>query len=79
MKVLKTLSLTVAFSVMAYAQTQDLGMGAFSNENSPIMMAVDTAFASRQLDNPYVYLVLYMAARNPGQDITVSRNDVVMV
>jgi len=82
MKTLKAMSLLVILSLAcatAYPQTKDLGLGAFENDQSPILMAVDAGLISRQPDNPYLMLVLYLASKDPGPSITVDRNDIVMV
>ena len=73
-----TLVILLAFSA-GFAQTQKLGMGSFANEKGPIMMAVDASLAIQQLDQPYLMFVLYMAAKTNSQNITVSRDDVVLV
>ena len=79
MKIIKSLVLVLALSVAAYAQTEDLGMGAFANEHGAILIAVDAAKADIMIDSPYVMFVAYMAAKNQNQGIVVDRNDVVMV
>jgi hypothetical protein len=85
MKSIKALALILILATgssptaAAFPQTEKLGMNSFANTNGPILMAVDASLASRQLDQPYLMFVLYMAAKKNGQDIRVSRNDVVMV
>jgi hypothetical protein len=79
MKILKTVSLLLLLGVAAYAQTEDLGMGAFSNERGPILLAVDASLVDFQINSPYVMFVMYMAAKNQNQDIVVSRDTIVMV
>ena len=64
---------------MAAPQTEDLGLGAYSNEKGPILMAVDASLAVKQLDSPYVMFILYMGAKKQDQNIVVSRNDVTLV
>lgn len=79
---MKLLKVAVAILVMissGFAQTENLGIGAFANENGPILMAVEAGLAVKQLDRPYLMFVLYMAAKNIRQAITVSRDDVVLV
>jgi hypothetical protein len=79
MKILKcALAILLAFST-GFAQTEKLGMGSFANEKGPILMAVDASLAIKQLDQPYLMFVLYMAAKKNQQAITVSRDDVVLV
>jgi hypothetical protein len=79
MKVLKSVFLLLFLCATAYPQTQDLGMGAFANEHGAILLAVDASLADLQLNNPYVFFVVYMAAKKNDQEITVSRDDVVMI
>jgi hypothetical protein len=66
-------------SAVAVPQTEDLGLGAYSNQKGPILMAVDAGLAATQLDNPYVLFILYMGAAKQDQSIVVSRNDVTLV
>jgi hypothetical protein len=63
----------------AFAQTKDLGMGAYSNEKGPILLAVDSSLVSLQVKEPYVMFVVYMAARDSNQNIVVGRDGIVMV
>lgn len=66
-------------SAAAFAQTKDLGLGAFANEKAPIMLAVDAGVASRGLDNPYVMFVVFMASQKAGPSVAVGRKDVTLV
>lgn len=79
MKLLKVLILVMAMSVAAFAQTEDLGLGAFSNEHGPILIAIDSALADLQLSSPYVMFIGYFAAKDQNQDVVIARNDVIMV
>ncbi len=79
MKSLKIVFALLVFSVAAFAQTKDLGLGAFANDNDPIMLAVDAGVASRGLANPYVMFVVYMASKKTGPTVVVGRQDVTMV
>jgi hypothetical protein len=79
MKKLKYMFLFFILCVAAYPQTQDLGMGAFSNDQGAIKLAVDASLVERQIDSPYAMFILYMAANKETQNITVSRENVVMV
>ncbi len=63
----------------AFAQTEDLGMGAFANEQGAIKLAVDAAWVIREINGPYVMFVLYMAAAKEGQNIIVGPEGVVML
>ena len=79
MKIIKIAgAILLAFSA-GFAQTEKLGMGAFSNETGPILMAVDAGLAIKQLDRPYLMFVLFMAAKQNSQAVTVSRDDVVLI
>ncbi|MCX6567497.1 MAG: hypothetical protein NT147_00400 [Candidatus Aminicenantes bacterium] len=80
MKILKSISLfLLLLCAAAYGQTNDLGMGAFANERGAILVAVDAALVDFQINSPYVMFIVYMAAKNPNQDIVVSRDTIVMV
>ncbi len=80
MKFIKTALLLVIFcAAFAYPQTQDLGNGAFANEKGPILMAVDATQVLQDMKSPYSLFVLFLAAKDQKQDITVSRNDVTLV
>lgn len=79
MKTLKSVLLILALSAPVFGQTIDLGMGAFSSERSPILIAIDAGLARLELDKPYVMFNLFLAAKRADQSITVSRDDVVMV
>jgi hypothetical protein len=79
MKVLKYTFLFFILCAAAYPLTKDLGMGAFSNDQGAIKLAIDASLVERQIDSPYVMFVVYMAAGQEGQNITVSRDNVVMV
>ncbi|MCX6565365.1 MAG: hypothetical protein NTW38_02915 [Candidatus Aminicenantes bacterium] len=61
------------------AVTKDLGLGAFANENGPILLVIDTALVTRMLDNPYVMFYAYMAAKDLNQNISVAAKDIVIV
>jgi len=77
---LKALVLMLVLVAAAAApQTENLGMNSFANTSGPIFLALDASLAVKQLDHPYLMFVLYMGANKKGQDIRVSRNDVVMV
>jgi hypothetical protein len=80
MRTLKALVLMIALVAAAAApQTENLGLNSFANTGGPILLALDASLAVKQLDQPYLMFVLYMGANKKGQDIRVSRNDVVMV
>jgi len=79
MKILKTVLLVLLLCAGAYAQTEDLGLGAFANERGPILLAVDAALVDLQINSPYVMFILYMAAKDQNQDIVVGRDTIVMV
>jgi len=79
MKIVKIAAAVLLAISAGFAQTENLGMGAFSNETGPILMAVDASLAIKQLDHPYLMFVLFMAAKQNSQAVTVSRDDVVLV
>lgn len=79
MKLAKIAMIVLILSSLAYPQTKDLGMGAFSNESGPILMTVDASLVNLDIDNPYVMFVAFMAAAGNGRSIAVAAKDVVMV
>jgi hypothetical protein len=79
MKLIRLAFLALVISSAAYPQTSDLGMGAFSNEKGAILVAVDAALVNRAIDSPYVMFVVFLAAENQGQSLSVAAKDVVMV
>ncbi len=79
MKALRFVFLFVILCAAAYPQTQDLGNGAFANEEGPIMIAVDANQVTQDLKNPYSLFILYLGAKKESQNIVVSRNDVTLV
>jgi hypothetical protein len=79
MKFVKTILAVLLLVAAAYAQTEDQGMGAFSNEKGPILLAVDASLVNLAPDNHYVMFVVYMASKSPNQNIVVARDGVVMV
>jgi len=79
MKILKYVLPLLLLCATAYGQSEDLGMGAFSNEHGKILLAVDAALADFQMDRPYVMFVMYMAAKSQNQDIVIGRDTIVMV
>lgn len=79
MKVLKAVLLFLVVCAAAYPQTKDLGLGAFANEKGPIMLAVDASVVDQELSSPYLMFILYMAAEKEGEEMTVSRDNVVMI
>jgi hypothetical protein len=79
MKTLKVALAVFILAVAAYPQTVDLGMGAFSNEKGPILMAVDASLVDQARNSPYVMFMLFMGAADKKSSYTVSAKDVVMV
>jgi hypothetical protein len=79
MKILKLLFLLLVVCAAVYPQTKDLGLGAFANEKGPIMLAVDASVVDRELKNPYLMFILYMAAAKEGEDFLIRRDNVVMI
>jgi len=78
MKVIRYAVILLALCAVAYPQSKDLGMGAFSNEKGPIVLVIDASLADLKLDSPYVMFMAFMGAKK-DQNITISRNDIVMV
>jgi len=78
MKVIRYAVLLLVLCAVATPQTKDLGMGAFSNEQGAIVLTIDASLADLKLDSPYVMFMAFMGAKK-DQNITISRNDVVMV
>lgn len=78
MKLLRFVLIALVLSAVAYPQTADLGMGAFSNESGAILVAVDAALANRVIDSPYIMFVVFLAAKEQNQSISVAAKDVVM-
>jgi hypothetical protein len=79
MKALRILLSFVLLAPVAFAQTSDHGLGAFSNDKGDIKLAVDAAVASRDLSSPYVMFVVFMAANDKGHGLVVGREDVTLV
>jgi hypothetical protein len=79
MKVFKSVLLVLLLCTAAYAQKEDLGMGAFASERGPILLAVDAALVDFQMNSPYVMFVFYMASKNQSKDIVVSRDTITMI
>ena len=78
MKLAKIAMIILVLSSLAYPQTKDLGMGAFSNQSGPILMAVDASLVNLDKNSPYVMFVAFMAAA-ADQAYAVAAKDVVMV
>lgn len=76
MKIFKSVFLLLLLCAGAYGQTEDLGLGAFSNEHGAILIAVDAALVDFQIDRPYVMFVVYMAAKSGNPNIIVSRDTI---
>ena len=76
---------TIVFAILlmasgaALAQTKDLGLGAFANDNDPIMLAVDASVAIRDINSPYAMFVIFMASKDQNKNIVVDRNGITMV
>lgn len=79
MKIAKSVILLLLLSAVAYGQTEDLGLGAFANEEGPILLAVDVALVDLKINSPYVMFVIYMAPKKQNQQIVVTRDTIVMV
>jgi len=79
MKLAKIAMIVLILSSLAYPQTKDLGMGAFSNESGPILVAVDASLVNLDKGSPYVMFVAFLAAAGNDRSIAVAAKDVVMV
>lgn len=79
MKSFKIVFALLIFSAASFAQTKDLGLGAFANDKDPIMLAVDAGVASRAPGNPYMMFVVYMASKDRKQSVSVDRESVTLV
>ena len=86
MKVLKTVLAAILMCGALLAQQQppregwkDLGMGAFSNDNRDILMAVDASLVDLEIKSPYIAFIVYMAPFKQNQDITIGRDNLVMI
>lgn len=79
MKIIRSVLFVLLLCTAAYAQTEDLGLGAFANEHGPILLAADAALVDLQMNSPYVMFVLYMASKAQNQAIVVGRDTIVMI
>ena len=79
MKIFKSVFMLLVLCAVAYPQTENLGMGAFSNDKGAIMLAVDASLVIQDMNSPYVMFIIYMAARDSNQNIVVGRDGIVMV
>jgi hypothetical protein len=79
MKLLRSVFALLVLCAVAFPQTEDQGMGAFSNNKTPIMLAVDASLVNLNLKSPYVMFVMYMASKEENQNIEVHRDGVAML
>jgi len=79
MKILRLALIALVFTVVAYPQTVDLGMGTFSSDNGAILMTVDASLVNRIVNSPYVMFYAFLGSKDQGQAITVAAKEVVMV
>ncbi len=79
MKLLRIALIVLVLSAAAYPQTENLGMGSFSNESGAILMTVDASLANRIVNSPYVMFYAFLGSKDHGQPITIAAKDVVMV
>lgn len=79
MKALKVAIALLVLTAAAYPQTVDLGMGSFSNESGPILMAVDAALVNRSIGSPYAMFVLFVGIGDNKGSVSVAAKDIVMV
>ncbi len=78
MKIFNATILVLLMSLVAKADTEDLGNHVFYNDMEYINIVADAAVAVRSMDNPYLMIMLYLYV-DGYIDATVHRNDVVMV
>ncbi|MCJ7610859.1 MAG: hypothetical protein MUP19_01240, partial [Candidatus Aminicenantes bacterium] len=78
MKIARIAALCGLLCVFAYAQTVDLGMGAFSSSDGAIELTVDANLVNHKINSPYVMFMAYMGAKSEPE-IDVTRETVVMV
>jgi len=79
MKIASSVFLILLLCAAAHGQTQDLGMGAFANEDGPIQVAVDASLVNFNVDSPYAMFVIYMAPKSQNQGVVVTRDTIVMI
>jgi hypothetical protein len=79
MKLIRLALLVLVISAVAYPQTADLGMGAFSNDKGAILVAVDAALANQDINSPYVMFFVFLAAKDKSNSLSVAAKDVIMV
>jgi hypothetical protein len=79
MKLFRLALAVLVLSAAAFTQPKDLGLGAFSNEKGPILMAVDASLVDQAIDNPYAMFIVFLAAKDQNRSMSVAAKDVVMV
>jgi len=79
MKLMRFAMVILVLAGLGYGQTVDHGLGAFSNENGAILVAVDAALVKKDLQEPYVMFYGFLASKDPNVPIRVAAKDVVMV
>lgn len=78
MRIFRFIGLFLIVCAVALPQTNDLGMGAFSNEKGPIILVIDASLADLKLDSPYVMFMAFMGGKDDAS-ATISRDDIAMV
>jgi len=78
MKIARIAALYGLLCAFAYAQTVDLGLGAFSSSDGAIELTVDANLVMHKINSPYVMFMAYMGAKSEPE-IDVTRETVVMV
>jgi hypothetical protein len=78
MKIVRIAALCGLLCVFAYAQTVDLGMGAFSSSEGAIDLVVDASLVNHKINSPYIMFMAYMGTQGE-LNIDVTRDTVVMV
>jgi hypothetical protein len=70
--------MVLVLAAVAYPQTKDLGMGAFSSESGAILMTIDASLVNKDLGSPYVMFMAFFASSG-DRALAVAAKDVVMV
>lgn len=80
MKIIRCAAMLLVLCVVAaFPQTKDLGMGAYSNEKSPITLVVDTSLVRLKIDSPFIMFYAWMGATEDNKEIVVTPKTVVML
>lgn len=78
MKKIWVIVFILSLSISMNAQTQDIGQGAFFNDEGQINLIVDASIASRFIDSDYIMFMVYMLA-DKGVTAKINRDTVVAI